>query len=252
MDFDWTLVDYTGGTPRINKRVGERKMKRSEINQAIKVAMARLNEYKITLPCFGYWTTEEWKEKSDITGRIRERMMGWDVTDFGSGDFSKCGATLFTVRNGDKNDAELKMPYAEKYIILSDKTEQEIPLHYHIYKSEDIINRGGGVLVVQLYHKTEDDGVDLKRKVEVYTDCIKRTVEPGEIIEVMPGDSITLEPYVYHRFYAKKDCGLLIVGEVSKVNDDNTDNIFYKKSERFAEVQEDEEIIYPLVNEYNF
>lgn len=227
-------------------------MKRSQINNAIKTAMERLGEYKITLPCFGYWKVEDWKNKSDITERIRERMLGWDVTDFGSDDFEHCGATLFTVRNGDKNDKELKMPYAEKYIILSDKTEQEIPLHYHIYKSEDIINRGGGVLVVQLYNKAEDGGLDTESDVVVYTDSIKRTLKAGDLIEVQPGDSITLEPYVYHKFFAKKDCGLLIVGEVSKVNDDNTDNVFFKKSERFAEVEEDEEITYPLVNEYNF
>lgn len=192
------------------------------------------------------------EKKTDITGRIRERMLGWDVTDFGSGDFEHCGAALFTVRNGDKNDKELKMPYAEKYIILSDKTEQEIPLHYHIYKSEDIINRGGGVLVVQLFNRAEDGGLDTESDVVVYTDSIKRTLKAGGLIEVYPGDSITLEPYVYHKFFAKKDCGLLIVGEVSKVNDDNTDNVFYKKSERFVEVEEDEEITYPLVNEYNF
>ena len=144
------------------------------------------------------------------------------------------------------------MPYAEKYIILSDKTEQEIPLHYHIYKSEDIINRGGGVLVVQLYNKAADGGLDTKNDVTVYTDSIKRVLKAGECIEIQPGDSITLEPYVYHRFFAKKDCGLLIVGEVSKVNDDNTDNVFYKKSERFIAVEEDEEITHPLVNEYNF
>ena len=227
-------------------------MKRSEINGAIKTAMERLEEYKISLPCFGYWKKGDWKEKRDITGRIRERMLGWDVTDFGSGDFEHCGATLFTVRNGDKNDKELKMPYAEKYIILSDKTQQEIPLHYHIYKSEDIINRGGGVLVVQLYNKAEDGGLDTESDVVVYTDSIKRTLKAGEFIEVNPGDSITLEPYVYHKFFAKKDSGLLIVGEVSKVNDDNTDNVFYKKSERFSKVEEDDEIIYPLVNEYNF
>lgn len=227
-------------------------MKRSEINQAISRAMARMAEYKITLPCFGYWKVEDWKKNADISGRIRERMMGWDVTDFGSGDFSKCGATLFTVRNGDKNDKELRMPYAEKYIVLNDETQQEIPLHYHIYKSEDIINRGGGVLMVQLYHEAPEGGLDMKRPVEVYTDCIKRTVEPGGVVEVQPGDSITLEPYVYHRFYAKPGCGLLIVGEVSKVNDDNTDNVFYKKAERFVGVEEDEPITYPLVNEYNF
>ena len=108
-------------------------MKRSEINQAINTAMERMQEYKIMLPCFGYWKVGDWKAKREFTGRIRERMLGWDATDFGSGDFTKCGATLFTVRNGDKNDTDLKMPYAEKYIILSDKTEQEIPLHYHIY-----------------------------------------------------------------------------------------------------------------------
>ena len=182
-------------------------MKRSEINQAIHTAMERMQEFKITLPCFGYWKVEDWKAKTDITERIRERMLGWDVTDFGGGDFTKCGATLFTVRNGDKNDSDLKMPYAEKYIILSDKTEQEIPLHYHIYKSEDIINRGGGILVVQLYHKTEDGGLDMEKDVVVYTDSIKRVIPAGGIIEVQPGDSITLEPYVYHRFYAKKDSG---------------------------------------------
>ena len=75
-------------------------MKRSEINQAIHTAMERLHEYKITLPCFGYWTVEDWKQKADITGRIRERMLGWDVTDFGSGDFYKVGLFLLTIRNG--------------------------------------------------------------------------------------------------------------------------------------------------------
>ena len=55
-----------------------------------------------------------------------------------------------------------------------------------------------------------------------------------------------------NRFYAKKDHGILIAGEVSKVNDDNTDNVFYQPSERFSMVEEDEDIIYPLVNEYNF
>jgi len=227
-------------------------MKRSQINNAIKVAMERLAEYKITLPCFGYWTKEIWIKNQDITGTIRERMLGWDVTDFGTDDFEHCGATLFTVRNGDKQDKQLKMPYAEKYIILSDENEQEIPLHYHVYKSEDIINRGGGVLVVQLFNKAEDGGLDKERDVMVYTDCIKRVLKPGELIEIQPGDSITLEPYVYHRFYAKKGHGILIAGEVSKVNDDNTDNVFYQPSERFSNVEEDEEVTYPLVNEYNF
>lgn len=225
-------------------------MKRSEINNAIKQAKVRMDEFNITLPMFGYWTKEDWKKNISKAGILVERMFGWDVTDFGSDDFEHTGAVLFTVRNGDKNDKELKQPYAEKYIVLNDKTEQEIPLHYHIYKTEDIINRAGGILVVQMYHRTADDKLDTEKEIEVYMDGIKHTFKPGENIEITPGNSITIEPYMYHRFVAKKDEGLLIVGEVSKVNDDNTDNVFFKKSERFIGIDEDEEIVHPLCNEY--
>ncbi len=225
-------------------------MKRSQINNAITLAKQRLNDYKITLPEFAYWTADEWKQQSDKLTRIRKRMLGWDVTDFGSDDFEHCGAVLFTVRNGDKNDSQNRAPYAEKYILLFDETEQEIPLHYHIDKTEDIINRGGGILVVELYNKAADGGLDTEGNVTVYTDCIKRNVKAGEKIELTPGNSITLEPYMYHRFYAKKGKGHLIVGEVSKVNDDNNDNVFLKPSERFCEIIEDEPTVHPLVNEY--
>lgn len=225
-------------------------MKRSEINKAILAAKARLDEYKITLPVFGYWSEEEWKRNEDKISVIRERMLGWDVSDFGSGDFKSCGAVLFTVRNGDKKDVNTTMPYAEKYIILDASTEQQIPYHYHISKTEDIINRAGGVLVVQLYNKTDDDKLDEVTPVEFYMDCIKYTVKPGELIRIAPGNSITIEPYMFHRFYPEKANGLLVVGEVSKVNDDNNDNIFLVKSQRYCEIDEDEQKIYPLCNEY--
>lgn len=225
-------------------------VKRSEINAAIEKAKKRLEEYHISLPMFGYWGVQEWEKNKERSARIIERMLGWDVTDFGSGDFDTCGAVLFTVRNGDKNDPELRAPYAEKYIVLSDETEQQIPLHYHIEKTEDIINRGGGVMVVELYRRSEDGGLDTETPVDVYMDGVKYTFGPGEKIEVTPGNSITLEPFMYHRFYAKKGEGFLIVGEVSKVNDDDHDNVFLVKSERFCAIDEDEAPIHPLVKEH--
>lgn len=225
-------------------------MKRSEINAAIKKAKERLSEFKISLPMFGYWTPEDVAENQSKISRIKERMLGWDVTDFGSGDFKTCGAVLFTVRNGDKNDKENRAPYAEKYIILSDETDQKIPLHYHIDKTEDIINRGGGVLMVELYNKAPDGGLDRESDVTVYMDAVKHVVPAGSTVEVTPGNSITLEPYVYHSFGAKRGAGLLIVGEVSKVNDDNNDNVFFVKSERFCGIEEDEKPLHLLVNEY--
>ena len=199
---------------------------------------------------FGYWTPEDVEKNKDKMERIIDRMLGWDVSDFGSGDFKKCGAVLFTLRNGDKNDKEQKAQYAEKYIILDDTTEQEIPLHYHIYKTEDIINRGGGILVVEMYNKAEDGGLDKESDVTVYMDGIKHTFKAGEKVEVMPGNSITLEPFNYHRFYPKKGEGKLIVGEVSRVNDDNCDNVYPVEAVRFCEIEEDEEKRYVLVNEY--
>jgi len=51
-------------------------MKRSQINHAIKRAMGRMKEYKISLPCFGYWTKEDWENQKDISSRLRERMLG--------------------------------------------------------------------------------------------------------------------------------------------------------------------------------
>ena len=226
-------------------------MKRSQINSAIARAKERMAKYNVSLPMFGYWTPENWKANKDNIEKISEGMLGWDVTDFGSDDFAHTGAVLFTVRNGDKNDASMSRPYCEKYIVLDDTDEQEIPYHYHIFKTEDIINRAGGTLVIQMYHRTNDDKLDTKTPVTVFMDGIYRTFAPGERIEVAPGNSITLEPYVFHRFVAKRGDGLLIVGEVSKVNDDNNDNIFLNPSKRFSAIEEDEAPIHPLVNEYN-
>lgn len=225
-------------------------MKRSEINLAIDKALKRLEEYKIKLPMFAYWTPDKINNTKSKMERIKERMLGWDVTDFGSGEFLKCGAVLFTVRNGDKNDAENKAPYAEKYIILDDSDEQQIPFHYHMSKTEDIINRGGGIMVVELYNRTNDDNLDTINNIDVYMDGIKYSIKAGEKIEITPGNSITIEPFVYHRFYAKKNYGMLVAGEVSRVNDDTCDNVFLVSSERFCGIDEDEASRYVLANEY--
>ena len=45
-------------------------MKRSEINNAIKKAKARLEEYCISLPLFGYWSVDEWKQNSKKVTRL--------------------------------------------------------------------------------------------------------------------------------------------------------------------------------------
>lgn len=224
-------------------------MKRSEIQQAIAHAKALLKETNFTLPMFGYWTLEDWKNNKEKLDIIRQTLLGWDVTDFGSDDFEKVGAVLFTIRNGVLNKPGVGCPYAEKLIIMKDS--QVLPLHFHFNKTEDIINRAGGVLQIQVFNSLPDGEVDKQTDVNVYMDGILHTVPAGTVMEVATGNSMTITPGLYHLFTAKAGSGDVVVGEVSAVNDDNTDNRFaVQSSSRFAGIIEDEEIVTPLLNEY--
>lgn len=225
-------------------------MKRSEINAAIKWAENMCNEHHITLPDFARFSPDGHEFLQPYRQNLVKTMLGWDVTDFGSGEFERCGAVLFTVRNGCVHQPHVGTPYAEKYIFLKDGCEQEIPLHYHVEKTEDIINRAGGVFCCQLALQGKDGKPDLTKPVRVLRDGSYYDAAPGEIIEITTGNSITLEPGVYHRFFAKTGCGDLLIGEVSKINDDNTDNVFAVVRERFCAVEEDEPRHRLLVNEY--
>lgn len=174
-----------------------------------------------------------------------ENMLGWDITDFGSGDFYKRGLFLFTLRNGKLNVD--RKPYAEKIMIVGEN--QETPMHYHWYKMEDIINRGGGNLVIELYNSTPDNGFDVT-DVRCKKDGVSVVVPAGGKVILAPGESITLEQGVYHRFYGEEGRGKVLVGEVSMVNDDSTDNCFYESVGRFPSVEEDVEPLHLLVSDY--
>lgn len=223
-------------------------MKRSEINDAVDWAIRLLERNKVKLPRFAYWNLETWKENKKETGVIQQVMLGWDVTDFGQGRFSELGTVLYTMRNGDSKDPTVGTPYAEKLILLLDG--QSLPAHYHAKKTEDIINRGGGVLAIKLYNSNNDGTIDYNSDVVVYMDGIRKAVKPDETQLIYPGNSITIMPNMYHRFWAFEGKGDLIVGEVSSINDDNTDNYFAESVARFSFIEEDEPIKYPLCNEY--
>ena len=215
-------------------------MKRSEINAALKWAEKLAASQNITLPRFARYPADPAGFAAPARAAIVKTLLGWDVTDFGSDDFAHVGAVLFTVRNGSVQDPSLGTPYAEKYIFLKDGDEQEIPLHYHITKTEDIINRAGGIFCCQVAARGEDGKPDFTRPVTLYRDGEVYEAAPGEVIEIDVGDSITLEPYVYHRFFAKPGCGDLVIGEVSKVNDDSSDNVFAVTRNYFRPIEEDE------------
>ena len=220
-------------------------MKRSEINRIMKEAVAFIQEENFSLPPFVTWTYEEWKSKNEEYDEIKENMLGWDITDFGGGDFLKKGLLMITLRNGNLHDIKYQKTYAEKLLISEEG--QITPYHFHWQKMEDIINRGGGLLVIRCYNSGEN-GERLDTPVTVYMDGRAFTVPAGERIEVKRGESITLPTGQYHSFWAEG--GRCLIGEVSRTNDDNVDNRFYEEVGRFPEIEEDEPILYPLFSEY--
>lgn len=222
-------------------------MKRSEINAIIREADAFIRRQNFHLPPFAYWTPQTWAAQGADARAIAQDHLGWDITDFGSGDFRVRGLCLFTMRNG--NPANLKTgcgkTYAEKILLID--VNQETPYHFHWLKTEDIINRGGGKLMIQLYNATRDETL-AATPVTVSTDGVTRTVNAGGVIALDPGESITLPDHVYHRFWAEQS--RVLAGEVSTVNDDTADNRFLETLGRFPAIEEDEPPLYLLCNDY--
>jgi D-lyxose ketol-isomerase len=220
-------------------------MKRSEINKLIIQSVEFFDKKGFKLPPWAFWNPEEWKGKYPICSEITDNLLGWDLTDFGSNNFHERGLILFSIRNGNiKKDRKC---YAEKIMIVEEL--QETPMHFHWSKMEDIINRGGGNLVIELYNSNEKEELS-DQPVSVKIDGITHFLNPGGKVILTPGESICLVPCVYHRFFGEKGKGKVLVGEVSSVNDDETDNRFYKPVGRFPEITEDAKPIHLLVTDY--
>ena len=225
-------------------------MKRSEINAYLRHAEEVFRSKNFLLPPFAYFSPEDWKDKLDNPEykEIRECALGWDITDFGSGDFEKMGLFLFTLRNGNYYNSAYEKPYAEKIMLVGEG--QITPYHYHKSKLEDIINRGGGNLLISVYNSAPDGKSFDTTPVTVCSDGRRYTVDAGSVIRLRPGESMTMTRGLFHQFWGEEGCGEVMVGEVSMVNDDNGDNFFYKPVGRFPEIEEDEAPIYLLGQDY--
>lgn len=222
-------------------------MKRSEINAIIKRFEKLMDAHRFELPPFLGFTPEDWSGKGHEYDEIRDNMLGWDVTDYGMGDYAHLGLALITIRNGNVHNPKYTKTYAEK--IMMCEPGQVSPMHFHWNKMEDIINRGGGDIEYTLYNATQDEKL-ADTDVEIFQDGRRYKVPAGQKIVLHPGESLTLYPYYYHEFIIPMDSSAVLIGEVSMSNDDNTDNRFLAPLGRFPKIDEDEPAYRLLCNEY--
>ena len=194
-------------------------------------------EYRCYLPPFCHFTPEDWQKLGHEYDEVRDCMLGWDITDYGMGDFDRFGFSLITIRNGNRAMAD-KYPkvYAEKLLYL--KEGQYAPNHC------------GGNVLIRVYNSLPDESIDRDSPVTVHTDGRSYRVPAGTQIRLTPGESIHIQQFLYHDFSVEEGTGPVLLGEVSQCNDDNTDNRFNPAVGRFPAIEEDEPPYRLLCNEY--
>ncbi|NLR99884.1 D-lyxose/D-mannose family sugar isomerase [Rhizobium sp. P38BS-XIX] len=216
-------------------------MRRSAINQKIASAKQIAGRNLRVLPAWSDWSEAEYRENPDVAKFLFDRQMGWDITDFGAGNFAERGLVLFCLRNGIQGAAD-ERPYAEKMLVVEEG--QETPFHLHKIKLEDIINCAGGNLMIEFLDAADEDA-----PVTVRSDGQAIRLAPREALRLKPGQSVTVERGVYHRFYGEAGHGPVLAWEVSQVNDDHADNYFLEELGRFSTIEEDERSVNPLWHE---
>ena len=224
-------------------------MKRSRINEIILESDEFIRSFGIHLPPFAYWSPQQFVDRKENLTTVIDARLGWDITDFGQGDFANLGLVLVTTRNGSLESLRNGggMCYAEKVMI--SRHDQVSPMHRHITKAEDIINRGGATLAIKMFESDANGELDETAPVHVATDGIPRQFSPGDVLQLQPGESVTLLPGNWHAFWGEG--GDVLIGEVSTVNDDLTDNIFLQPIGRFSDIEEDVDPVHLLVSDYD-
>ena len=221
-------------------------MKRSAINDILGHTRQFFSQHDVHLPPFASFSPAQWQQLDTAAWEeVFDLKLGWDVTAFGRNNFAAHGLTLFTLRNGSAKGMPYVKCYAEKIMHVRDA--QVTPMHFHWRKREDIINRGGGNLIVELWNA---DSNEQTADITVVIDGCRQKHTAGTQLRLSPGESICLPPGLYHSFWAETGFGDVLVGEVSSVNDDDHDNHFLQPLDRYNLIDEDEPAQLVLCNEY--
>ncbi len=220
-------------------------MKRSKLNRLLLEAQNTVREYKFNLPPWAFYTPKDWADAGPEADQIRNHELGWIVADFSDpneeSNFEQHGLLLFVARNGLLGaDGKLVTPqsYAEKIMIV--RPGQRTSYHFHWKKFEDLLNRSGGRLLLEVAWAHENERDLLDDEVALVQDNIVTRVKAKETITLQPGQSVQLPPRLCHQFYGHPGDGHVLAGEISNTNDDHNDNCFLGREFASNPVIEDE------------
>jgi D-lyxose ketol-isomerase len=222
-------------------------MQRSFIDRRVDAMLEFCDRCAFKLPRFAQWGANEFRADLESAKRIAEGGLGWNIVEFTPDAFLHEGLSLFVLRMGDWRELSKGAGrlYSEKALFAEDG--QRTPRHYHVVKTEDIMNRGGARFVIELF-KVDRAGRQLDEHVRALKDATMIEVAAGGRVRLDPGESLVLEPFVAHSFWAEG--GATLAGEVSLVNDDASDNYFLPPLAAPAPIEEDAPMRHPTVRDY--
>ncbi|HZQ06205.1 MAG TPA: D-lyxose/D-mannose family sugar isomerase [Anaerolineae bacterium] len=223
-------------------------MKRSEINTILREGVEFFREHGFYLPPFAYWSPSDWQKKDETAREIVTQQLGWHLTDYGMNDFKRHGLLTLTMRRGAPENLATcsgKL-YAEKIMLVG--VDQVNPLQMHHNTTLDLIHRGGkGNLLIQLFNASETETL-AQDAVQLTVDGVQCSVSAGGMLTLHGGESVTLRPRTYYRFWAEEQP--IMVGAISTAHD-SSDTCFYETAQTPAlTIEENEPPVYLLVTDY--
>lgn len=162
-------------------------MRRSEIDTIIDEARATMRRHGVALPPFADWSPQDWQRHGAATRTMRDRLIGWNIAEFEKDAFARSGIALITTRMGDFEQLPTGRGklYGEKIFVI--REGQSVPYHYHWVKTEDVFNRGGATLAIDLV-AVDSQGRPTDAAIDLDRDGLPHHIVARGTIRLSPGE----------------------------------------------------------------